>query len=179
MPRRRHPVYACGPPPRRGSSAARLAMMAWASGGLSLDYGTPRYQFTASMVLSGTVTLWHAPVGTPQQRNDHVVTTQLLPQRRGERHRVGHCYFTIYLASTPTPARGRGTSAAFDRPQLSLRRTGVPGPRRRIARSAAGIRAFRRLRGHDRGDARIARIGVAVTPARLRRRLDLQPVGLG
>ena len=71
----------------------------------------------------------------------------------------------IHLAGTPTPATGRSVAASAHPAQLPFHRVGIPGPRRRVARSAVCLRAFRGLRGHHCGDTRVAFAAIAARGA--------------
>ena len=83
----------------------------------------------------------------------HATTNDLVfREHRIQLHRVGDSHRSIHLAGTPPPATSRSLAASADPAQLPLHRTGIPGSRRRVTRSANCLRAFRCLRGHHCGD---------------------------
>src|SRR6185312_7445859 len=108
----------------------------------------------------------------------YVVATLLFREYCLQLHRVGDRHVAIHLAATSPPATVRGAAASSHPAQLPLRRLGVPGPGRRIARSAVRLRACRRLRGYRCGDTRVAFAGIAVTWSWRRHRMELQSLGL-
>src|SRR5262245_28461828 len=85
---------------------------------------------------------------------------------------------TLHLAGTPPSTTLGGVATASHPAQLPLPWFGIPGPGRRIARSAACLRDCRGLWRHRRSSSGVALAAVAATCPRLTRRVDLQRLGL-
>ena len=89
----------------------------------------------------------------------------LFREHRVQFHRVGDHRRTTYLAETLPPTTTRSVTAFANLAQLPLYRLGISGLRRRIARSAICLRAFRGLWGFHCGDTRVNFAAIAAGAA--------------
>src|SRR5262245_49444705 len=119
-----------------------------------IDGGTAWYQTAASLVPVGTTAKLKCPART--RGSSHASASLLLRQHYICIHRVGDRHDALSLAETPFAAAGRSAAADSHPAQLPLRRAGILGHRRRVARSAVCLRAACRLRGPCGCDTRAA-----------------------